>query len=218
MNTRAFKVAMIYSDKNKGLTFLQGDRGRCIRAPHLIGFFGDDGSIVGFRAVGMPHALGSLQTVFAHQSTDSLFGTAYALTTQLGPHFSIAFPMKRRSGQHATNVIDQLSIRARTLRPWSFRWTGNVDSIRVGVRSMCIHRRTRLTPNLADSLQPVTFMRGDRTRLAHGFDRRRGKGSPSSIRAILCSKRSLAIVSSPTLACNFSIRLSRSSPTPGRLH
>ena len=57
MDTRTFKRTMIYPNKDIGLAFLQGNRGRRIRTPHVIGPSGDDRPMVGFGTVRMAHPL-----------------------------------------------------------------------------------------------------------------------------------------------------------------
>ena len=108
-------------------------------------------------------------------------------------------------------MIDQLPIRARSegtafnrRRCHSIRRLHRRGPLR-------IQRRARDLPDLADPLQPIPAMRGHRASVAQGFDDRFGKGSPRSIRSILCSSRSLAIVNSPTFEWSCWIWLSRRS-------
>ena len=63
MDPRTFEHAMIYSDKDTGLAFLQGNCGRRIRTPHVIGPSGDDRPMVGFGTVRMAHPLAPTDTL-----------------------------------------------------------------------------------------------------------------------------------------------------------
>jgi len=118
--------------------------------------------------------------------------------------------MKKRGSQQATDMGYQFFIRARSHRPSFPR--GRADGTFLRIRNpMRIHRRSVKTTHLTHSLQPVASARGDRAGFTQGFDLRRGKGRPSSTLSILCSSNSLAIVSSPTLACKRETCSSRGS-------
>ena len=200
MDTRTFKRAMIYPDKDIGLTFLQGNRGRRIRPPHFIGCLGDDRPIVGFGTVQMAHPLRRLQAVCTHQPTHPLSGGTNPFETQFRLHLAVTFPLKRGGGQAPADVVHQRSVRTGPQRSPLGRRAGARAPVAVGLHPMGIHRRAWHLPNPAAPLQAVALMGGDRVDCTHGFDRRAGKGCSPSNRSILCSSRSLVMVNSPTLA------------------
>ena len=95
--------------KDIGLSFFHGDRRGRIGAPHDIRLLGDNRTIVGFGSVRMASPLRSLQPVLTHPSAHPLFRGAQPGKTQFSPHLAVAFPIKRRIGQHATDTIEPVN-------------------------------------------------------------------------------------------------------------
>jgi hypothetical protein len=87
--------AMVHCHKNSCLAFVSCPCGADICSPNSVHPLSDDGPLVGFGPVGVSSSVGCQESPLPHQPQHPALGRTNSCEAQLGPDFSIPFPMER---------------------------------------------------------------------------------------------------------------------------
>jgi hypothetical protein len=189
---------------------LGGPAGGGVDPPHGVRAVRDDRAVVRGRAVRLAGPCRGEESRLAHQPEHPRLTGPDPGQAQACPHLPVAFTDERRARQDAADLLGQLGVRPRRLRP-----TLQGHHRRLPPAARRVDRRPGDLRDAADAGQAVPPRCGGRGRLAHYLDLLRPKGPSASARRARSRSSSFAIVSSPIFARSRPSSSSRSSA--GRL-
>jgi hypothetical protein len=187
VNAQAISGIVVDHSEDRHLAILSRKARRRVDAPHLVGLFGEDRSIValGLGWLWLPPR--RQQAVFAHQPQHAPLGGTHARQAQSCPHLAVALAMEGRAGDGLRDLAGEFLVDvARANRP-CLRPVVRLSS------GPMIKRRSRNAPSPQNPSSPVRPSCGGRPGAAHRFDLHRRKGFSSSMRRMRSRRSSFSM-------------------------